>query len=284
MIKNSRLHKIIDKVIVYILLVIVAEFFFFPYVFMLNRSFMESWEIMSAEIKFFPSVWTVEAYIKMFSQQNYLLYTLNTLKVVVFNVIAVPLSASLCAYGFAKIKFRGRKIVFMLVLSTIMIPGAVTQVPLYVLFANLGWTESVLPLTIPAIFGGGAINIFLMMQFMRGISNEIEEAAKIDGAGYLRRYLYIMLPLCAPILLYVAVGAFGSNWSDFYGPLIYLRDSNSYTLAVAIYYDSITTNVAMESANVRMAAGVFMSIPPALLFLLYQRKLVDGIQMGAVKA
>ena len=119
---------------------------------------------------------------------------------------------------------------------------------------------------------------------MRGVSNEIEEAAKIDGAGYLRRYFYIMIPLCLPILLYVVVGAFGSNWSDFYGPLVYLRDSNSYTLAVAIYYDSITTNVAMESANVRKAAGVFISIPPALLFLLYQRKLVDGIQMGAVKA
>lgn len=277
-------RKIVNKIVLYTLLVAVAVFLIFPYIFMINRSFMTSKEIMGSEIKFFPSVWTVSAYVKMFSQQNYLLYTLNTLKVVVFNIIAVPFSASLCAYGFAKIKFRGRKIVFMLVLSTIMIPGAVTQVPLYVLFSNLGWTESVLPLTIPALFGGGAINIFLMMQFMRGVSNEIEEAAKIDGAGYLRRYFYIMIPLCLPILLYVAVGAFGSNWSDFYGPLVYLRDSNSYTLAVAIYYDSITTNVAMESANVRMAAGVFMSIPPALLFLLYQRKLVDGIQMGAVKA
>ncbi len=254
-----------------------------PYVFMVNRSFMHSREIMSGDIRFFPTVWTIGAYKKLFAQQNYFLYLFNTLKVVVFNVIVVPIASSLCAYGFAKIKFRGRKYVFMTVLSTIMIPGAITQVPLYVLFANLGWAESVLPLTIPALFGGGAINIFLMVQFMRSIPNVLEDAACIDGAGFFRRYLFIVLPLCWPILLYIAVGQFGSSWSDFYGPLVYLRNSQSYTLAVAIYYDSITTNVAMESANVRMAAGVFMSLPPALLFLLYQRKLVDGIQVGAVK-
>ncbi len=277
-------RQISGKAITYLLLAAVAVFLMMPYMFMVNRSFMPGEEIMSSEIHFFPRHWTFSAYVKMFSQQNYLLYTFNTLKVVAFNVIAVPFAASLSAYGFAKIKFRGRKFVFMVVLSTIMIPGAVTQVPLYVLFANLGWTESLLPLTVPAIFGGGAINIFLMVQFMRGLSNEIEEAAIIDGAGYLRRYSNIILPLCAPILLYVAVGAFNSSWADFYGPLIYLRNPRGYTLAVAIYYDSITTNVATESANVRMAAGVFMSILPALLFLLYQRKLIDGIQMGAVKA
>ena len=109
-------RKIVNKVVLYILLVAVAVFLIFPYIFMINRSFMTSKEIMGSEIKFFPSVWTVSAYVKMFSQQNYMLYTLNTLKVVVFNIIAVPFSASLCAYGFAKIKFRGRKIVFMLVL------------------------------------------------------------------------------------------------------------------------------------------------------------------------
>jgi multiple sugar transport system permease protein len=268
---------------IYILLTAVGVILIFPWVFMVSRSLMNVNDIMSLPVKFFPAKGTFDAYVKLFSQNNYLRYTLNTFSIMAFNIITVPLSASLCAYGFAKIRYRGSKIVFALTLATIMIPGTVTQIPLFVIFARLGWLESNLPLVIPAMFGGGAINIFLLVQFMRGIPKELEDAARVDGAGVFRRFAQITVPLCTPILLYIVVGVFGSVWSDFYGPLVYLKSPEQYTLAIAIYYDSINTNAAMEAANIRMAAGTFMTLLPALLFLIYQRKLVDGIMVGAIK-
>ena len=262
---------------------LLSVYFMIPYLFMVSRSLMPSWEICQIPVKIFPSEFTLDGYIKMFGQHNYLRYIWNTLKMIMFNIIAVPFSASLCAYGFAKIRFPLKSQIFGAVLATIMIPGTVTQIPLYVMFANLGWTESVLPLTIPSLFGGGAMNIFLLMQFMRNVSNEIENAAKLDGANTFQRYLLIVLPLCKPILIYIMVGVFSSGWSDFFGPLVYLKTRNNYTLSLAIYYDSLTTNVSLESANVRMAAGTFMSIPTVIIFLVYQKVLIEGIQIGSIK-
>jgi multiple sugar transport system permease protein len=198
-------------------------------------------------------------------------------------MVAVPLSASLCAYGFTKLKFPGRDFVFSATLATIMIPGSVTQVPLYIMFSRLGWVNGPLCMTIPALFGGGAMTIFLFMQFMRSVPFEIENAAKIDGANVFQRYFNITMPLCKPIIIYTIIGTFSGGWSDFYGPLVYLKSRDQFTLALVIYYDSINTNVAMEVANVRMAAGVFMSIPPILLFFFYQKNLIEGIQIGSLK-
>ena len=286
-IKQSRVKrnktKIAKNAALYVVLALMSVYFIFPYFFMIFRSVMPSWEICMIPVRFFPSEITFEGYAKMFGQHNYVRYIWNTLKMIAFNIVAVPLSSSLCAYGFAKINFPFRKQIFAAVIATIMIPGAVTQVPLYVMFAKLGWTESVLPLTIPSLFGGGAMNIFLLIQFMKNVSNEIENAAKIDGANLFQRYMLIVIPLCKPIIIYIMVGVFSSGWSDFYGPLVYLKTRNNYTLALAIYYDSLTTNVSLETANVRMAAGVFMSIPTVLIFLVYQKNLIEGIQIGAVK-
>ena len=271
------------KTILYIVLIIVGIVLIFPYVFMLLRSFMTPKDVLSIDpVYFLPEHGFEWANYKEVFKPKYMNYMFNTLKVFAFNVIAVPLSASVCAYAFAKIKFKGKEIVFGMVLSTIMISGSITQVPVYVLFADLGWTEGLYPLTIPALFGGGAMNIFLLRQFMRNIPNELEGAAKIDGAGTFRRYWNITIPLCLPIILYVCVGVFNSAWGDFYGPLIYLKSPSKYTLAVGIYYDLIANAVPAKGA-IRMASGVFMSLPPLIIFLLYQRKLVDGIMVGGIK-
>ncbi len=276
-------RKLAARILQYLVLALIALYLIFPYIFMLNRSFMYPADIMTLPVKFFPPKLTLDGWVKMFEQNNYLLYTFNTLKIVCFNMIAVPLSASVCAYGFTKIRFPGRDFVFSATLATIMIPGAVTQVPLYIMFSRLGWVNGALCMTIPALFGGGAVTIFLFMQFMRGISFELENAAKIDGANVFQRYALITMPLCWPIILYTVISTFSGGWSDFYGPLVYLKSREQYTLALVIYYDSINTNVAMEVANVRMAAGVFMSLPPLILFFLYQKNLIEGIQVGAIK-
>ncbi len=278
--KESKARHVAITVTCYLVLTLVAVFLVFPFFLMVMRSFMNINDIYNVRI--IPTQWTFDNYIKLFTENNYLLYFWNTLKIVLFNIIAVPLSASLCAFSFARLRWKGKKIVFGCVLATLMIPGTVTQVPLYVMFSKLGWLNTMLPLTIPALFGGGAINIFLLRQFMRGLPKEIDEAAKIDGANTFQIYFRIIMPLCKPILLYVAVGAFASSWTDFYSPLIYLNESSSYTLAVAIYQDALQ-NSNLNTANLKMAAGVFMSIVPAIVFFLYQRKLIDGLTLGAVK-
>ncbi|MDR1092732.1 MAG: hypothetical protein LBL66_01125, partial [Clostridiales bacterium] len=147
--------KTAAKAALYAAMAAVGIFLIFPYAFMASRSFMSVGDIRAYPVKFFPAEPTFDAYVKMFAQNNYLRYTLNTLTILAFNVAVMPLSASLCAYGFAKIKYPGSGLVFALVLATTMIPGTVVQIPLYVMFSNLGWLETALPLTIPNLFGGG---------------------------------------------------------------------------------------------------------------------------------
>ena len=276
--RDARGYRIFIKVIQYLILTIIAVFLAFPFFLLISRSFMTEIDINAARI--IPSRFTFDNYRTIFQKNNYMLYTWNTIKVVGCNMILVPLSTSLCAYSFSRLQWKGREFVFSCVLATIMIPGTVLQIPLYVMFYDFQWLGTLKPLIIPAAFGGGAINIFLLRQFMRTIPKEIDEAAIIDGANAFKRYL-LLLPLCSPILIYIVVGTFAGGWSDFFGPLVYLTKRETYTLAVIIYQDSLASD--LSGANLKMAAGAFMSLFPAVLFVLYQRKLIDGIMVGAVK-
>ncbi len=276
--RNAKAYGIAIKVLQYFVLTLIAVFLAFPFFLLISRSFMTETDINAARI--FPSHFTFDNYKTIFKTNNYLIYTWNTIKVVGCNIVLVPLSASLCSYAFSRLQWKGREFVFSCVLATIMIPGTVLQIPLYVMFYDFGWLGSLKPLIIPAAFGGGAINIFLLRQFMRTIPKEIDEAAIIDGANAFKRYL-LLIPLCSPILIYIVVGTFAGGWSDFFGPLVYLTERKTYTLAVVIYQDSLASE--LSGANLKMAAGAFMSLFPALLFVLYQRKLIDGIMVGAVK-
>lgn len=276
--RDARAYRIFIKVIQYLILTIIAVFLAFPFFLLISRSFMTEIDINAARI--IPSRFTFDNYRTIFQKNNYMLYTWNTIKVVGCNMVLVPLSASLCAYSFSRLQWKGREFVFSCVLATIMIPGTVLQIPLYVMFYDFRWLGTLKPLIIPAAFGGGAINIFLLRQFMRTIPKEIDEAAIIDGANAFKRYL-LLLPLCSPILIYIVVGTFAGGWSDFFGPLVYLTKRETYTLAVIIYQDSLASD--LSGANLKMAAGAFMSLFPAVLFVLYQRKLIDGIMVGAVK-
>lgn len=276
--RDARAYRIFIKVIQYLILTIIAVFLAFPFFLLISRSFMTEIDINAARI--IPTRFTFDNYRTIFQKNNYMLYTWNTIKVVGCNMVLVPLSASLCAYSFSRLQWKGREFVFSCVLATIMIPGTVLQIPLYVMFYDFQWLGTLKPLIIPAAFGGGAINIFLLRQFMRTIPKEIDEAAIIDGANAFKRYL-LLLPLCSPILIYIVVGTFAGGWSDFFGPLVYLTKRETYTLAVIIYQDSLASD--LSGANLKMAAGAFMSLFPAVLFVLYQRKLIDGIMVGAVK-
>ena len=213
---------------------------------------------------------------------DYMRYLMNTLQVALITTVGIPLVSSLCAYGFAKLDFKGKNAMFGIVLSTMMIPAVISIVPLYTIYAKLGWINTLYPMWVPSLFGGGATNIFLMRQFMRGIPNDMMKAAQLDGANSFVIYVRLMLPLCLPILLYVAVMSFMNAWNDFMTPFTYLdHGSKSVTLALGVYYDYGPAST--ELANVAMASGVIMTLPCAVLFFCFQRYLIDGVAVTGMK-
>ena len=280
---RAKAKKITGRVLIYLLMTALAFILVFPYFFMVLRGLMTSGQVQKFPVEIFPAPFSIEAWVQLFAENNYFSYLIQTLKIIVFNLIAIPLSASFVAYGFSKYNFKGKKLIFSIMLGTMMLPGAVVQIPLYVMFNSFHWLDTLLPLTIPNLFGGGAIYVFLIRQYMIGVPYELEEAAKIDGANPIQRYFKIMLPLCVPVLVFIMVTVFNANCSDFYGTLLYLSQEGKDTLSYAVFKDSLYTFVTPDKANLKMAAGTFMSIFPAIVFLIFQKQLIEGISTSALK-
>lgn len=172
---------------------------------------------------------------------------------------------------------------FAAMLGTMMLPSAVTQLPLYIIYSKLGFLNTILPFTIPNLFGGGAVYIFLIRQFMMGIPNELENAAKIDGANAFVRYSRIVVPLCKPVLIYVMVQVFLAYWGDYYGPLVYCTSATAPKTLALVLYNFITDNSQGTKVNILMAGAVFMSVIPTILFGIFQKQLIEGVTMGSLK-
>ncbi len=207
-------------------------------------------------------------------------FVLNTYTVTIISIFGQTLSCSLVAYGFARFSFRGRKALFLLLLSTMMLPAQVTMIPVFLIWNKMHLVDTFAPLTIPAFFAQNAFFVFMLRQFFLGIPRELDEAAMIDGAGPVRIWWQIMLPLSKPALTTVAVLSFIGHWDDFAGPLIYLNSLHNYTvsLALRLFQDQNGTDY-----NMLMAAALMHILPPVLLFLLAQRYFVKGIAMTGLK-
>lgn len=279
----GRIKKTGLNAFYYCLLALLSLFFLFPFLVMFCLSILSNSEI-NLQVLFSPSgTLYLGAYAEILSPgSNYVRYLFNTLQVAVITTIGIPFVSSLCAYGFAKLEFKGREFVFAAVLSTMMIPAVISIVPLYTIYAKLGWINTLFPMWVPSLFGGGATNIFLMRQFMRGIPNDMIKAAQLDGANSFVIYVRLMIPLCLPILLYVAVMSFLNAWNDFMTPFTYLDNgSENITLALGIYYDYGPASTKLS--NVAMAAGVIMTLPCAVIFFCFQRFLIDGVAVTGMK-
>ena len=286
----STFESVGKQILKYLLYSLPVLLFMLPFVALISRSFFTWSEIVSYQegLGLFPKEWTLDNYKEIFTnptvREGFFRGLGNTMIVVVCNVIGVPLTAYMSAYAFTKIKFKFRKIIFTVALGTIMIPGILIMVPVYQIFSALGWTNSLLPLTVPCFFGGGIINIFMIMQFIRSIPNEIDEAAIIDGANLPTRMFRITLPLIKPIIIYLMVICFFAAWNDFAGPLMYIKNTQAYTLNLIIYYDyMIQKTPATTRPNIQMAIGVVMMIPMGVIFVLFQKQLIAGLTFGAVK-
>lgn len=208
-------------------------------------------------------------------------YALNTFIIVALVMAGTLFSCSFAAYGFARLQAPGKDLIFMLVLGTLMLPGAVTLVPTYLMFNAVGWTNSFLPLVVPSFFGN-AFFIFLLRQFYMTIPVELEDAAKIDGANVYRIWWSIMLPLSQPVLATVAVFTFVTTYNDFFTPLIYLSDEDQYTIAVALSFFQGSPRIGPQM-HLLMAAVTMSILPPLALFLAAQRYFVRGIVMSGIK-
>ena len=233
-----------------------------------------------------PVRWQNYAEVFTHSKANFLLWTRNTLVLVVLGVAGTTLSSALVAYGFAKMRFRGRGVMFAVMLSTMMLPFPVTMVSLFALFRWLGdtsgvpWLGTFKPLWVPAWFGS-AFNIFLLRQFFLTIPNELSEAARIDGCSDLGIFCRIILPLSRPALAVVALFAFMGTWNDFLGPLVYLQRPEQFTLSLGL--QNFQSKAGGTSWHLLMAASTLVVLPVIVLFFLAQRTFIEGIATTGTK-
>ncbi len=205
----------------------------------------------------------------------------NSILVTFLTVTATVLSCSLVGFALARIRFRGRGVLFAVMLGTMMLPPQVTMIPMFLVFRNLGWVDTILPLVVPALFGN-AFFIFMFRQFMASVPESLIEAARLDGCGHLEVWWRVMLPMCRPVIAITAVFTFIFVWNDFLGPLIYLHSDSKATLAIAL--DSFRNQYGgLEDVQYLMALSLITMIPCILLFLVAQRQFIEGLGKGAVK-
>jgi ABC-type glycerol-3-phosphate transport system permease component len=232
----------------------------------------------------FPPIWVPNQvvwsnFIDALTAQPFALFARNTFLLVAINVIGQVLSCTLIAYGFARLRFPGRNVLFMIMLATLLIPEQITMIPLFILYRDLGWVGTYLPLTVPSFFGN-AFFVFLLRQYMLTLPYELDEAARIDGCNTWQILYRILLPLCLPPLTIIVVYTFTGVYNDFLGPLIYLTDPNMFTLAIGL-----ATFVGRYSSqwNYLMAASLVVLLPLLIIYYFAQRYLIGGIASFGLK-
>ncbi len=275
----SRWWRPLRSLFSHLVLGIGALFFIVPLIFMVSTSLKAMRQIAQFPPQLIPNpvIWLNYPDVFLYAPMHR--YFFNTMIIVIPSIIGAVLTSSLAAYAFARLRAPGKNVIFMVLLSTMMLPSAVTLVPTYILFAKLGWVGSFKPLVVPAL-AGSAFFVFLMRQFFLTIPRELEEAALIDGCSRLRIYFSIVLPLAKPVLATVTIFAFMGSWNEFFRPLIYLGNQDQYTLSLGlrVFVESHRTEWGMM-----MAASTMMVMPVILIFFLAQQHFVEGITLTGIK-
>lgn len=272
--------RIANRVLVYGLLILIGSAILLPFFWTLSSSLKPAGAGIKFPPQFIPETFMWSNYPKVFETIPFMLYARNSTFVAALAVLGELLSASLVAYSFARLRFPGRDALFILVLATMMIPFPVTMIPTFILFNLLGLVGTYVPLVLPPFFGP-AFSIFLLRQFFLTINSELDEAAKVDGANEFTIYWRILLPLAKPALATIAIFSFMANWNDFLGPLIYLNNSDLYTLALGVNY--LRSFRGGGELNLQMAASVMFMLPCIVLYFIAQRNIVQGIVTTGLK-
>ncbi len=269
----------IGRVLLYAALTALSVTFLLPFYWLVATSVKTPSQIFTST--WIPDPIRFENYLDVFRQTQFLRWTVNTALVTTLAMVAVTLSSAIVAYPFAKLSFPLKKPLFALVLATMMLPGVVMMVPVFLIWKQLGAVNTYYPLWAPNLFGS-AFYIFMLRQFFMTIPNDLKEAGLVDGASHFRIFWSIMLPLVRPALVTVLLFEFVAKWDDYMTPLIYLNDPDKYTLAVGLA--SFLKQPGLESRwDLWMAGSVLTMIPVLALFFAAQRHFIEGISTGAVK-
>lgn len=276
---SVRIRRLAAALITYTVLITLAVFFMIPLFWMLSAAMKQRFEVFV-----YPPIWIPahpqwQNFTEVFQRVPFLRYALNTSFLVLANLVGQLFTVPLAAYAFARLRFPGRDAIFFIVIATMMVPGQVTMIPLFAIFQKLGLVNSYWPLILPA-FGGGAFYIFLMRQYMKTLPRDLDDAARIDGAGTWRILYGVLLPLCRPVLIIVVVYTFWGVWNDFLHPLIYLNDSNLFTLQLGLAFFKGRFDVEW---NLLMAATLMTVIPLLVVYFLVQDQLIGGIASVGIK-
>ncbi len=280
----TRTKKAIHTVLFHVIVCAIGIVMIYPLIWMFFSSFKESSLVLSTVEQLFPSTWRFDNYVKGwsgFGGTTFTVFFKNSIVVTTLSVVGNVIASAMAAYAFSRVRFRGRGILFLFMMITMMVPSQVLVVPQYIIFNKLNWVDTFLPLVIPE-WGGRAFFIFLIMQFIAGIPKELDEAAEIDGCGRIRLFLNIMLPLIKPALATSAIFAFYWKWDDFMGSLLYLNAPENYTVSIALKLFCDPTSVSDYGAMFAMC--VLSLLPVIVLFLFTQKYIVEGISMSGLKS
>jgi len=276
---TRRLSRWTGDTLMYALLIGVCTFMLFPFLWMVITSLKTADEIFHIPMIVIPAHPDLHAYIYLMQQYPVFRVIWNTFIIATSGTVLSLFFCSLAGYAFAKFKFPGQKALFSFLLGTMVIPSAVTLVPIFLIMRDLKWIDTILPLIIPG--AANAFGIFFMRQYISTISEDIMDAARMDGAGEFTIYWRIIVPIIAPGLTSLGLIFFMGAWNAIMGPLIYLKSPENFTLPLIIR--SMTSPVGRTIYDTQMAASVISIIPLLIIFLIFQRRLMEGIAAGAVK-
>jgi ABC-type glycerol-3-phosphate transport system permease component len=277
--RTRRLSLLFTDALMYGLLIAVSAFMIIPFIWMVSTSLKPADEIFAIPPIIISPNSSLNAYVYLQEQYNILGIVWNTFFIAFSATILRLFFCALGGYGFAKFKFPGQGALFAFLLGTMVIPSAVTLVPVYIIMRDLKWIDTFWPLIIPG--AANAFGIFFMRQYIMSVSNELMDAARIDGAGEFTIFWRIILPIIAPGLTSLGLIFFMGSWNDFIGPLIYLKSPEHFTLPLIIR--SLVGPVGRTVYDVQMATSVISLIPLLIIFLIFQRRFVEGITAGAIK-
>lgn len=278
-IAGNRQQRRRGLVLVYVFLFIASFLTLIPFYWMIMSSFKPLNEILTIPVMLIPQTPTLENYQLLLTETLFARSLFNSIVVALSNVLLQTMLAALAGFAFAKYRFRGRNLLFALVLGTVMIPVSVQLVPNYILMGRLGWLDTWLPLIIPT--AANAFGIFWMRQYMYSIPNELLDAGRLDGASEFGLFWRVVLPLARPALGALALFIFTTSWNEFLLPLVYLRSQEMYTVQLMI--SSIFRTRFQQNFHLLMSASTLAIIPMTILFIFLQRQFIAGLTVGSVK-
>jgi multiple sugar transport system permease protein len=278
--KTMKQRRIRRNILLYVVLCIFSFSTLFPLFWMISTSLKSGDIIFEMPPRLLPDGFHWENYTRAVTEISFFVLFKNSVVITVLKLLSEVFVSALVAYGFARFNFPGKNIWFLILLATIMIPGEVTMIPVFIGFSDIGWSNSIKPLVLPGFFGGNATFVFLLRQFFLTIPKELEESAIVDGATRFKIFYRIFIPLSVPAFIVIGIFSFQGSWNDLLAPLIYLNDTEKFTLPLGL---AMFKGMLKVEWGPLMAGSILALMPVVIVFFLVQKYFVEGVKMSGIK-